>query len=179
LEDSGGAVDQNEINQQLDSLRPESSSSPGEPLYITRADYQRLSAYLHEGFNVKQLSKYFAYCKGVAQAKVEEEMLADLTSVVSTVKQPIGKTQWYPGTSPLQTRLPGSGVVTTHFTKRMNKSFLVDQIVRRGWGAVLLEEIESAGELEVTLRPWQLILLNTSAKSEGCKYLTLAKGALC
>ena len=169
LKDSG-TVDQKEINQQLDSLRPDFSAIPGEPQYMSRTDYQRLSAYLHEGFTVKQLSKYYAHCKGVAQAKEKEEVMAQLSSVASTAKLPIGKTPWYPGTTPLKARLPGSGVVTTH-PKRVNKSFLVDDILRKGWGAVLLEEIESAGELEVTLKPWQVILLNTTARSEGGKYL--------
>lgn len=172
LKDSTGAVDQKEINQLLDSMRPELSSAPGEPQYISRADYQRLSAYMCEGFTVKQLSQYFAHCKGVSQAKANDEVMADLSYTVSTVKKPIGKTPWYPGTTPLKARLPGSGLVPTH-AKRVNKSLLADQIVRKGWGAMLLEEIESAGELEVTLKPWQVILLNTTARSEGCKYLSM------
>jgi hypothetical protein len=171
LDQSSGAVNQDEIDKQLDRLRPQTSSDPDEPQYISRAEYQKLSAYLHEGFNVKQLSQYFAHCKGIARSKVKEEVSADLQSIRSTVKQPIGKSQWYPGTTPLTSRLPGSGTVVAQsaVSKRMNKSSLVDNILRRGWRVELLEEIESVGELELTLKPWQVILLNTE-KSDGSKY---------
>jgi hypothetical protein len=125
---------------------------------------------LYDGFTVNQLSKYFAHCKGLSQKRGKDEVMADLSSMVSTAKQPIGKTPWYPGTTPLKARLPGSGDVPTH-AKRVNKSILVDQIVRKGWGVVLLEELESAGELEITLKPWQVLLLNTAASSAVSQHL--------
>lgn len=170
LKEAGSPLAQNEINQLLDGLRPEVSSAPGEPQYISRSEYQRLSSYLYDGFTVNQLSKYFAHCKGMGQNKGKEEVMADLSSMVTTAKRPIGRTPWYPGTTPLKARLPGSGDASTR-AKRVNKSILVDQIVRKGWGAVLLEELESAGELEVTLKPWQVYLLNSTVNAAVSQHL--------
>ena len=41
----------------------------------------------------------------------------------------------------------------------VGKYILADQILRKAWDIVLLEEIESLGELEVSLKHWQLSLL--------------------
>jgi hypothetical protein len=42
----------------------------------------------------------------------------------------------------------------------VSKQLLVDRILRDVWKLVPLEEVEAPGEIELSLKPWQLTLLN-------------------
>jgi hypothetical protein len=180
LDKEGGPVTQDEINKQLDSLRPKSNSADDEPEYITVAEYRKLTKTLTEGFNVRQLSKYFAHAKGVGAAKVKKEVLNDLKAAKLPSKRPVGRTRWYPSITSLTERLPRpADVHKTGGKTSLSKKLLVDQIVRNAWGTVLLEEVESPGEIELTLKPWQIDLLHAGGSFLRSKCRDAVQVGLC
>ncbi|KAF2738829.1 hypothetical protein EJ04DRAFT_549713 [Polyplosphaeria fusca] len=157
LKEDEGETTYKEIEAQLESMRPSTSSDPGEPQYITTAKFRELRKTLHESFTVQQLSQYYSDAKGVQQEQVKEQVLQGLGGRKS-ISRPLESTQWHPGTTPLTSRLPGANL--KRFDRApVNKSMLADQIVRSVWKVVLLEEIEAPGEIELTLKAWQLSLL--------------------
>lgn len=165
LEAQAAKVGQEEINQQLESLRPKTHTTPGDPHYINQATFRRLTKTLSSGFTVNQLSRYFAVAKGVRRSLIKEEVLDDLRRTQGGGKRLITRTQWYPGTTPLSRRLPGVAAVPKGPKSRpLSKPVLVDQILRNAWNIVLLEEIEAPGEIELALKPWQFALLNAGGK---------------
>jgi hypothetical protein len=166
LEAEGVELGEEESNQQLDNLRPSthSTTSPDEPHYITQADFLKLQKALIEGFSVKQLSRYFSVRKGIHQGAVTTEIINNL-SIPGTAKGAVARSEWSPGTSPLSRRLPGSLGLRGPKRKPVSKRALVDQLLRSVWNLVLLEEIEAPGEIEMTLKLWQLVLLTTGGLS--------------
>ncbi|KAF2275451.1 uncharacterized protein EI97DRAFT_75591 [Westerdykella ornata] len=172
-----GAVGQDEVNQQLDSLRPKSHCAPDEPNYISEAEFRKLTKVLGEGFTVKQLERYLKARKRMASEEKqgaqelnenpEAGLLSDHHCTKPLPRDVQGRSLWTPGTSPLSERLPihaGKRKNMNHHTK---KRLLVDRILRSLWRTAPLEEVESPGEIELTLKPWQIQLLNLSTTAGG------------
>ncbi|KAF2476899.1 uncharacterized protein BDR25DRAFT_370716 [Lindgomyces ingoldianus] len=157
LQEDGKRISQEEINRLLEKLRPQAYSNYDESNYISLAKFVKLNKALRDGFTVQQLSRYFALTTGVQQELVKQEVLE---GVQGKRKNPIARTEWHPGTSPLSRRLPGAGIITGPKRAPVSKPLLVDQILRKAWNLVLLEEIEAPGELEFVLHRWQIAVLS-------------------
>ncbi|KAF2199113.1 hypothetical protein GQ43DRAFT_482742 [Delitschia confertaspora ATCC 74209] len=170
LNEGSVQLSQREINQQIETIRPQSTSSQDEPNYLTLSEFKRLNELLRDGFTTVQLTRYFSATTGVHRKELRKEVLQGL--IQSSDKTGTHQTEWRPGTTPLAERLlgveppwmprKGKGLKTGKGS--VNKDQIVDQIIRKAWKVVLLEEIEATGELEITLKRWQLRLLNTGAK---------------
>ncbi|KAF2634859.1 hypothetical protein P280DRAFT_474304 [Massarina eburnea CBS 473.64] len=151
-----------EVVEKIDSLRPKTLSEPDEPQYINQSTFIRVSQTLLASFTSRQLSHYYSVTKGVERKDVGKQVLDSLKQMQSKEKRPAERSGWHPGRTPIDRRLPGLDV---HRRKRkpVSKHLIVDQILRGVWGFVMLEEIESSGELELLLKPWQLSVLTSGA----------------
>ncbi|KAF2020615.1 hypothetical protein BU24DRAFT_416283 [Aaosphaeria arxii CBS 175.79] len=159
-------VGQEDVNLQLEKLRPRTHSDPDEPHYVTLATFKELNKTLKKSFTVKQLSKYYSVMKGVQEGSVKKEVLRELKLVEDRRLNTLERTEWYPGTTSIKRRLPGRLAAAKGPQPRpIAKPLLIDQILRTIWNVVLLEEIEAPGEMELTLKPWQLSLLNIGEHS--------------
>ena len=118
----------------------------------------KLTKKLFKSFNSNQLSRYYSSAKGIASGNVKKQLLEELKPEGSG-KSLADRTAWHPGTTSISRRLPGVWETKNTKGRPASKPLLVDQILRDVWGLVLLEEIESSGEIELTLKPWQLFLL--------------------
>jgi hypothetical protein len=154
-----------EVHARLESLRPKFSGDPSEPHYVTQKTFVRLIRKLVQGFTQRQLSQFYSVAKNLQEAELPKEVLASLREEKDTTR-PTTRTNWQPGITPMNRRLPGADVSMRSKRAPVSKQLLVDRIMRDVWKLVPLEEVEAAGELELTLKPWQLALLN--AGSELC-----------
>ncbi|KAF2114438.1 mitochondrial inner-membrane-bound regulator-domain-containing protein [Lophiotrema nucula] len=155
-------VTQEKVNERLDDLRPKTHDDPDEPHYLPYATFLQLHKTLTDGFTVTQLSKYFSAAQGIGRNRVGAQVLKGLKG---TKKNVAGRTEWQPGTTPLATRLVGGAMTMFKRKERrfINKPMIVDQILRKVWNVVLLEEIEASGEIEISLKSWQVALLTAGA----------------
>ncbi|KAF2676140.1 hypothetical protein K458DRAFT_380438 [Lentithecium fluviatile CBS 122367] len=163
LQQERNPVSPSEIVQQLDSLRPETAGAPDEPRYVSQTTFVKLSRRLLRGFTGQQLSKYYSITKGVKAKQVGQQVIAGLEKLQSQARRPAERSEWHPGTTQVDHRLPGLDVHRRSQRKAISKHLLVDQILRDLWKLVLLEEIEAPGELELLLKPWQLTLLSSGS----------------
>ena len=170
-----------EINAQLETLRPKSEGDPTEPVHITQATFIKLQRVLNQGFTMQQLSQYYSAAKNVQEDQVDKEVMDDLkraqaaeTHSQGTGKRPLERTEWSPGTTQLNRRLPGLDVTYRPKRRPVSKQLLIDQILRNVWNIVLLEEIEAPGEIELLLKPWQIVIL-----SAGCKFCHSERSRCC
>lgn len=154
-----------EITKQLDTLRPKTQAGLHEPHYVTQATFVKLAKVLLQGFTVPQLSHYYSVTKGVEHDHVQKEVLDGLKGSKGTAKRPVERTDWHPGTTQINRRLPGLDVTHRRKKSPVSKQLLVDQILRDVWKLVLLEEIEAPGEIELSLKPWQLSLLSSGGRN--------------
>jgi hypothetical protein len=149
-----------EIHERLESLRPNLHAEPDEPLYVPLKAFVKLIRDLTNGFTQQQLSQFYSTTKNVQQDQFREEMLASLKAESSASGVPIARTRtsWQPGTTPITKRLPGVDIA---HNKRVpvSKQLLVDRIIRDLWKLAPLEEVEALGEIELSLKPWQIALL--------------------
>jgi hypothetical protein len=150
-----------EIHKRLESLRPDAESD--EPLYVPLKAFVRLIRDLTNGFTQQQLSKFYSTAKKIEQTEFRDQMLASLKieseQLGTRTSSARTRTSWQPGTTPITKRLPG---VDVSQNKRVpvSKQLLVDRIIRDLWNLVPLEEVEALGEIELSLKPWQITLLN-------------------
>jgi hypothetical protein len=164
-QEENSTPEQGEVNAQIEGLRPKLSTDPSDSdgdLYLSIKEYQRLHEVLYNGFTGPQLSRYFADSTGIVTTGDDENVIQGLIKASGTNKSANHQTEWRPGTSPISTRLPGGNAgMLTRTTKQRggSKRLLVDQILRRAWHISLIEEIEAPGELEISLKRWQLSLL--------------------
>ena len=159
LQEERKPITPEEIIQQLDSLRPKTHAGPDEPHYVNQSTFVRLSRKLLQSFTGPQLSHYYSVTKGVERKNVGQQVLDSLKQLQSKAKRPEERSDWHPGTTQIDRRLPGLDVHQTKLKRPISKHLIVDQILRDVWKLVLLDEIESPGELELSLKPWQLSLL--------------------
>jgi hypothetical protein len=147
-----------ESNAQIESLRPKNDGDPSEPRYVTQTTFVKLIRLLTSGFTQQQLSAYYSDAKNIKQGKVFKEVIDGLKGETGSAKRLVERTEWQPGTTSSYKRLPGL-VAARSKRKLVSKQLLVDRILRDVWKLVLLEEMEAPGELELTLKPWQIALL--------------------
>lgn len=153
-----------DIINQLDSLRPKSPDPYG-PHYVSQSTFVKLSRTVLQGFTGRQLSHYYSVTKGVKDSQVGNEVLDGLKQLQSRTSRPAERSEWHPGTTQIDQRLPGLAVHRKPKRGAISKHLLVDQILRDVWKLVLLEEIEAPGELELSLKPWQLSILSSGCMS--------------
>jgi hypothetical protein len=153
-----------DIRDRIESLRPlldvPLPLEPGEPHYISQKDFVTLIRDLSRGFTQPQLAQYYAAVKNVQQEGFYKEMLASMKEETGTTKREILRSNWQPGITPITKRLPGMAMATGPKRAPINKSLLVDRIMRDVWKLVPLEEVEARGEVELFLKPWQIAMLN-------------------
>lgn len=161
LQQERSALTPEEIHDRLESLRPKIDAGPDEPLYVPLKVFVKLMRNLSDGFTQQQLSKFYSTAKNIQQAAYHKEVLASLKGITATAKRPFTRTDWQPETTPLAHRLPGADVSTKAHkrTRLISKQLLVDRIIRDLWKLVPLEEVEALGELELSLKPWQIVML--------------------
>jgi hypothetical protein len=157
-----------EIQERLESLRPQIGAAPNEPVYVPLKTFAKLVKNLNKAFTTQQLAQFYSAAKNVPQETSRQELLSSLREGAGAAQHPTVRTNWQPGTTPLAKRLPGAGVKIRNKPAPVSRGLLVDQIMRDIWKLVPLEEVEALGELELTLKPWHVTLLNA-----GGIYLTI------
>jgi len=163
LQEEGKDVTPEEIYEQIETLRPKNDSGLDEPHYVKQTTFVKLRKTLMNGFTHQQLIAFYSVAKNIRKEKVKQ-------GVINSIKQKPGsgdqdrsveRSEWQPGTTDITQRLPGVDrhVKIKRYRKNVSKQLLVDRILRDVWNLMLLEEIESPGELELSLQSWQLALL--------------------
>lgn len=152
-----------EVVEQLDKLRQKATNdeaTAAEGHYVSQAVFTRLSDHLLRAFTSAQLSHYYSQRKGVGKNRVAHEVREGLKELHGKAKRPSERSEWTPGTTQIDRRLPSLNV---HSRKKrgIGKHLLVDQILRDVWKLVMLEELETAGEIELALKDWQLVMLTS------------------
>lgn len=155
-----------EVVEQLDKLRDKATDDDAdvdEGHYVKQAVYFRLSNHLYKSFTGRQLSHYYSLRKGVEKAKVPQEVRNHLKQNLSTgvAKRPSVRSEWTPGVTQIDRRLPSLDVHSQKKRKNIAKHLLVDQILRDVWKLIMLEELEATGEIELALKDWQLDMLTS------------------
>jgi hypothetical protein len=171
-----------EINKQIDILRPSESNSPSEPHRLTSRAFVKLTRSLCKGFTAKQLSDYYAAAKNLGKKRLRRHMADAVKPVQPDINAPIARSPWQPTAEErkyrIDTRLPGltalhyptpaSPAYKKHNKHRsLTKEALADGIIRNVWRVELLEEVEGVGQLELSLRPWQLPLLLNAGRDKA------------
>lgn len=157
IQGEGGPSTPQEVDEQLDSLRPKTHDDADEPHYITIEAYQSLTRTLNKSFTAQQLAHYLTSTKG-SGGRPSKKQLVNQVLPAGKGKRPVERTPWFPGVTSSHRRLPGTDA---HRGTKKNKSkpLMIDHILRTKWKVVTLEEIESSGEIEMRMNPWQLDLL--------------------
>ncbi|KAI4651833.1 hypothetical protein J4E93_002029 [Alternaria ventricosa] len=168
LEEEGKALAPEEIYKQIETLRPNNDGDPNEPHHVKQTTFVKLRKKLMKGFTQQQLIIFYSVAKNIRQEKVNQGVIDSIKrkDQLGNQKQPVERSEWQPGTTPITQRLPGVDriVKIMGYRKNVSKQLLVDRIMRDVWNLVLLEEIESPGELELSLQPWQVVLLKAGDK---------------
>lgn len=161
LQQEGKAATPEEIYQQIGSLRPTQHGDPNEPHYVKQATFLKLKNLLMNGFTQQQLMTFYSVAKNIKRGQVNQGVIDSLKRDEDDPKRPVERSEWQPGTTSITQRLPGVDrhVKIMGWRKNVSKQLLVDRILRDQWNLVLLEEIETPGELELFLKPWQMTLL--------------------
>ncbi|KAI4714665.1 hypothetical protein J4E89_000346 [Alternaria sp. Ai002NY15] len=168
IEEEGKALAPEEIYKQIETLRPNNDGDPNEPHHVKQTTFLKLRKTLMKGFTQQQLIIFYSVAKNIRQEKVNQGVIDSIKrkDQPGNQKQPVERSEWQPGTTPITQRLPGVDriVKIMGYRKNVSKQLLVDRIMRDVWNLVLLEEIESPGELELSLQPWQAMLLKAGDK---------------
>jgi len=154
-----------EIQERLESLRPQIGAEPNEPVYVPLRTFAKLVKTLNKAFTTRQLAQFYSAAKNVPQGTSNQELRASLEEGTGSAQHPIVRTDWQPGTTPIAKRLPGAYVKNRNNRAPVSRQLLVDRIMRDIWKLVPLEEVEALGELEVTLKPWHITVLNAGGMS--------------
>lgn len=153
------AVTSQEVLAQIESLRPQIHVNPDDPQYVTQTTFVKLIKTLMNGFTQQQLAVFYAQSKNAQLYKSPKDAQDGiaLKDGRSTTGLSIQRSPWQPGITSIYSR-PSLGGKSKR--QPVDKRRIVDRILRESWKLVLLEEIEAPGELELSLRPWQLALLS-------------------
>lgn len=149
-----------ESHRQIENLRPEIAGEPNEPQHVSQATFVKLQKTLNTGFTHWQLAAFYSIAKHVRSHDVDKKVIEGLTSGNGTPKRPVKRSEWQPGTTDIMDRLPGLDVTIRPKKMSVSKQLMVDRILRECWKLEPLEEIEAPGEIEMSLQPWQIALLN-------------------
>jgi hypothetical protein len=166
LQQEKDVVTPSDVHERLESLRPQFHAEPGLAHYVSLKTFVELIHNLTNSFTQQQLSQYYSTAKNVQQAEFHKEILASLKGQTGSLRHPITRTDWQPFTTPIAKRLPGADVPTRSKRTPVSKQLLVDRIIRDVWKLVPLEEVEAPGEIELSLRPWQLQMLSAGGTFE-------------
>lgn len=152
-----------EVRDRLEGLRPANHGDPNEPHYVTQKTFVKIIRDLMRGFTQPQLSQFYSAAKNLQEKEIHREVLASLKKEKGEARPSI-RTNWQPGLTPSSRRLPGAEIPIKSKRTPVSKQLLVDRIMRDVWELVPLEEVEAAGELELSLKPWQSALLNAGGQ---------------
>lgn len=150
LQDEAKPTTLEDVARQLDGLRPKTDEGIDQPTYVTQKTFNLLKRKIAKSFTVKQLAQYYNEVKGVDQGQ-------------DIAKGELEQSAWRPGITSMEKRLPILHGKKTPQIYLHHKAARVNHILRDVWKLVLLEEIESPGELEVKLQPVHLGLLQSGA----------------
>ena len=153
-----------EVRERLDSLRPKTDTDPDEPHFVSTVAFVKIVKSLTQGFTQRQLAHYYSAVKNIQHESYNKKLLKSLKEVDGTSKSLITRTEWQPGTTTIKKRLPGVDVLQRPRSAPVSKLLLVDRIIRDLWRLVPLEEVEEPGEIELSLKPWHLALLNLGSE---------------
>lgn len=139
---------QDEVNESINALRPETTLLDGE-------QYKELAKSLTEGFTTDQLHAFFT--QSLNLSAVEGDTVHLLRQQPSELQTRYRRTQWRPGRTRLEKRLPLGTVVKK--SEKTNKPKLVEQILRLTWDLAIHAEEQQVGELELKLESWEMTYL--------------------
>lgn len=139
---------QEEVNESIDAFRPEDT-------ILDEAQYKSLSRGLAESFTAEQLHNFFS--QSLNLAAVEGDVVQLLQAQPNELEARYQRTQWRPGRTPIEKRLPLGTVVKK--SERANKAKTVEQILRLLWKLAIHTEEQKVGELEMKLQSWELSYL--------------------
>ncbi|KAL5116451.1 hypothetical protein ACEQ8H_005687 [Pleosporales sp. CAS-2024a] len=177
LEQERAALTPEDIQARLQSLRPGTNAEPDEPVYVSLKTFITLIRDLTSGFTQQQLSQYYSAAKNVQLAEYQTELLASLKGATGTARHPTTRSDWQPGTTSINKRLPGIDVATRHKRSPVSKQLLVDRIIRDIWKLIPLEEIEALGEIELSLKPSHITLLTSGEQGTLLENISTARRA--
>jgi hypothetical protein len=135
-----------EILLSIDSLRPDTN-------FLEKNELEALESKLRKAYNTKQLLMYLK--EALRLSSLGTESVRVNASPVSVTDGGLRRTPWQSGKTPIARRRSRGEAVQRSETGK-NKTKVVSQILRFAW---TLEEVQSIGELEVHLQPWQLTYL--------------------
>ncbi|KAF2029350.1 hypothetical protein EK21DRAFT_68022 [Setomelanomma holmii] len=174
IQQENRALTAEEVYARLESLQPKNRGDLNGPHYVTQTTFVKIIRDLMHGFNQRQLSQFYSTAKNLQETELHKEVLASLREEKGTTR-PTTRTNWQPGITPSSRRLPGADVSTRSKRAPVSKQLLVDRIMRDVWKLVPLEEVEAAGELEISLKPWQLALLNAGENETSLNKISSAR----
>ncbi|OJD32151.1 respiratory complex assembly protein rmp1 [Diplodia corticola] len=149
---------QEEINEQINKLRPVSAEGLYYPAFITREALKDLRKALKNAYAVAQLRRYAAVQEGLGQ-------LRELKREEHAVPSVLWQSAWQQGVSPIEERLPEAKRADVPVEK-LPKMQVIDRIVTRLWNVGVIEESMAVGEIEVKLEPWQFDVLTLSKQGD-------------
>jgi hypothetical protein len=132
----------------IDALKP-----PTSPTLTDKAEYKRMMDTLLTGYNTVQLRDYLIH--SFARLKSFPSHISSPDSVDEDIEsQRIGK--WQAGTTSLEQRpkLKVEKKPSAHVKRRMAQN-----ILRLAWQVIVTSEESKIGEIEITVKPWELQLL--------------------
>jgi hypothetical protein len=163
------ALTPEDIHHQLESLRPEIHANPDEPLHVPLKAFIKLIRDMNSGFSREQLSQFYSAAKNVQQEELRNEVIASLKGT-GTDQRTTTRSNWQPGNTPIARRLPGVDMEKRNKRIPVSKHLLVDRIIRDLWKLVPMEEDEALGEIELSLKPWQVTMLNSGGMCDSPNY---------
>jgi hypothetical protein len=151
-----------EINKKIESLRPSLDPDYDGQNYVTKAGFDKLTQALKDGFTVMQLRGFYSEISNISHRQVWDDVM-NKTRKDHKSGSNVERSQWQPGTTDFSKRKSWSRFNYTAKNRKniakVNKSVLVNQILRNVWNLAPLEETEIVGELDMVLQPWQFALL--------------------
>lgn len=136
---------QEEVNASIEELRPQSN-------ILESKDFARLGKRLVAGYNVRQLAQYL-----VSSGRTATTAAQPLVQQVDANDAGIFVSPWRSGRSPLEERI--GRILVDKNDIGSSKARLADQIMRVRWNLTTYSEERQLGELELSVKPWQIKML--------------------
>jgi hypothetical protein len=159
LEEIPGLSDQNEINNNINSIRPQKQNGT-----IPKGKYNNLVGKLRKGFTKKQLWQYIQQYGG-SQAEsigmIEKPTQLQSPSILECLT-------WRRGLKDFDTRLHPVHDLAASPLLYKEKFVLSDHILRRCWGLEHEEHTAVEGQLEIVVNVKQFAQFMSSCKSSLC-----------
>ena len=144
---AGEGIDptQDEVNESVNALRPETT-------LLDEEEYKELAKNLEDGFTTDQLHGFFMQSFNLSA--IESDTIHLVRQQPNELQTRYRRTQWQPGRTRIEKRLPFGTVVRK--SEKANKPKLVEQILRLTWNLSIHAEEQKVGELEMKLESWEL-----------------------